>query len=67
MSELAKFRATRKRARKAAAAQESRGKRVETTVDHAPAAAPDIMDTKQDTYARKRGYRSIDELLHSRR
>jgi len=34
----------------------------------APAAAPDsIMDTEQDNYARKRGYRNIDELLDSRR
>lgn len=31
------------------------------------AAAPDIMDTEQDEYARKRGYRSIDELLDSKR
>ena len=33
-----------------------------------PACDPDsIMDTEQDNYARKRGYRNIDELLDSRR
>src|SRR3990167_868656 len=33
-----------------------------------PAGDPDsIMDTEQDAYARKRGYRNIDELLESRR
>jgi len=63
-----------------AAAQESSGvpERVQTSIGTdtgpssisapAPAATPDsIMDTEQDAYARKRGYRNIDELLDSRR
>ena len=35
--------------------------------DAAPAAAPDIIDIEQDDYARKRGYRNIDELLDNPR
>ena len=35
--------------------------------ESAPAAAPDIMDTEQDAYARKRGYRNIDNLLDNPR
>ena len=36
--------------------------------DAAPAAAPDsIMDTEQDAYSRKRGYRNIDNLLDNPR
>ena len=35
--------------------------------ESAPAAAPDIMDTEQDAYARKRGDRNIDNLLDNPR
>jgi len=62
-----------------AAAQESSGvpERVQTSIGTdagpssifapAPVAAPDILDTEQDAYARKRGYRNIDNLLDNPR
>ena len=49
-------------------APENRPDKPEGSGPAAPAAAPDsIMDTEQDNFSRKRGYRNIDNLLDSRR
>jgi len=48
----------------AAQAPENRPDKPEGSGPAAPAAAPDsIMDTEQDNFSRKRGYRNIDNLL----
>ena len=50
-----------------AQAPENRPDKPEGSGPPAPDAAPDIIDTEQDNFARKRGYRNIDNLLDSRR
>ena len=49
-----------------AAAQENAGS-PNVGSDPAFATTPDIIDIEQDNYARKRGYRNIDELLDNPR